>query len=115
MLVPESVLRAAVREAILKEQSTGTPAIIKLLVADIKKDPQKYLSSKRNKLETITWKGKKYRALGFLEKGNPVALITKSDLKPQDASASLAFELLGYDKVTLTNWSDSRKYYLRTF
>lgn len=115
MLVPESVLRAAVREAILKEQSTGTPAIIKLLVADIKKDPQKYLSSKRNKLETITWKGKKYRALGFLEKGNPVALITKSDLKPQDASAAGPFELLGQDKVTLTNAGDTRKYDLTKF
>lgn len=115
MLISESQLRSVIREAILKEQSTGTPAIIKLLVEDIKKDPQKYLSSKRNKLETITWKGKKYRALGFLEKGNPVALITKADLKPQDASTSGPFELLGQDKVTLTNAGDTRKYDLTKF
>tara|TARA_R110000851_G_C13071538_1_gene564906 strand:+ start:124 stop:2220 length:2097 start_codon:yes stop_codon:yes gene_type:complete len=114
MLIPESVLRSVVREAILKEQP-GVPVILQVLVADIKSNPQKYLSSKRNKLETVTWKGKKYRALGFLEKGNPVALIKKSDLKPQDASTAGPFELLGQDKVTLTNAGDNRKYDLTKF
>tara|TARA_R110002126_G_C10435294_1_gene498479 strand:+ start:88 stop:1686 length:1599 start_codon:yes stop_codon:yes gene_type:complete len=109
MLIPESVLRSVVREAILKEQP-GVPVILQVLVADIKSNPQKYLSSKRNKLETVTWKGKKYRALGFLEKGNPVALIKKSDLKPQDASTAGPFELLGQDKVTLTNAGDTKKH-----
>jgi hypothetical protein len=105
MLMSESQLRSIIRASILKEQtSPGSKA-----------NPQKYLSSKRDKLETITWKGKKYKALGFLEKGNPVALIKKSDLKPQDTSTSGPFQLLGKDKITIINSDDKRVYNLAQY
>jgi len=112
----ESQLRSVIRETILKEilkEQTASSLTIKLLVSDIMNDPQKYLSSEQSNLETITWKGKEYVALGFLKKGNPVVLITKTDLKPQDISTSGSFQLPDKDSVLLTNAGDDQNFNLK--
>ena len=112
----ESQLRSVIRETILKEilkEQTASSLTIKLLVSDIMNDPQKYLSSKQSNLETITWKRKEYKALGFLKKGNPVVLITKTDLKPQDISTSGSFQLPDKDSVLLTNAGDDQNFNLK--
>lgn len=74
-----------------------------------------FLTAKRDRLQSITWNGKTYNALGYLPDGSPVALISKEDIKNEDVSSSGPFELLGQKNISVTNADETQNYNLAQY
>ena len=74
-----------------------------------------FLTAQRSRLESITWNGKTYNALGYLPDGSAVALILREDIEGEDVSVSGPFKLLGQTNISVTNADETQNYNLTQY
>jgi hypothetical protein len=96
----------------LSSESIKTSELIDLY--NLNKNAE-FLTAKRDRLQSITWNGKTYNALGYLPDGSPVALISKEDIESKDVSSSGPFELLGQTNISVTNADETQNYNLAQY